>query len=100
MHYFITEISQQDVGNVKSFLRQAQTIYDENLNAYIKLVLRRPLAKILVSDSFQLWMNLILWLIDSPHRTILMELSGSCRQPVHQKYQAIAPTISLLSSAL
>ncbi|KAF8498012.1 exocyst complex component Sec3-domain-containing protein [Gautieria morchelliformis] len=47
MHYFITEITQQDVGNVKSFLRQAQTIYDENLNAYIKLILRRPLAKIL-----------------------------------------------------
>jgi exocyst complex component 1 len=51
MHYFITEITQQDVGNVKSFLRQAQTIYDDNLNAYIKLILRRPLAKILVSDA-------------------------------------------------
>jgi exocyst complex component 1 len=53
MHYFITEITQQEVGNVKSFLRQAQTNYDENLNAYVRLVLRRPLAKILVSDSIQ-----------------------------------------------
>ncbi|KAF8578441.1 hypothetical protein K439DRAFT_1638802 [Ramaria rubella] len=47
MQYFITEISQQEVGNVKAFLQQAQGIYDENLNAYVKLVLRRPLAKII-----------------------------------------------------
>lgn len=51
MQYFISEVSQLEVGTVKTFLQRAQTIYDENLNAYVKLVLRRPLAKILVSDG-------------------------------------------------
>ncbi|KAF8519134.1 exocyst complex component sec3 subunit [Hysterangium stoloniferum] len=47
MRYFISEISQQEVGNIKVFMRPAQSIYDENLNAYVKLVLRRPLARII-----------------------------------------------------
>lgn len=48
MRYFINEISQQQVGAVKTFVQPAQAMYDENLNAYVKLVLRRPMAKILV----------------------------------------------------
>jgi len=47
MHYFIAEMSQLDIGSVASFLQRAQAIYDENLTAYTRLVLRRPFAKIL-----------------------------------------------------
>ncbi|KAG1875576.1 exocyst complex component Sec3-domain-containing protein [Suillus subalutaceus] len=46
MHYFVAEMSQLDVGSVSGFLRQAEAIYNENLNAYVKIVLRRPFAKI------------------------------------------------------
>lgn len=31
------------------FLRKAEAIYDENLGAYVKIILRRPFAKIIVS---------------------------------------------------
>lgn len=46
MHYFVAEMSQLDVGSVSGFLKQAETIYNENLNAYVKIILRRPFAKI------------------------------------------------------
>lgn len=50
MHYFIGEISQQELGAIQGFLRRAESIYDENLNAYVKLVMRRPMGKILVNQ--------------------------------------------------
>ncbi|KAF8330358.1 exocyst complex component Sec3-domain-containing protein [Cantharellus anzutake] len=51
MHYFVAEISQQELGAVQGFLRRAEAIYDENLSAYVKLVLRRSMGKIL--DYFE-----------------------------------------------
>jgi len=53
MHHFVTEIQSLDIGSVSSFLGRAESIYDENLAAYVKLVLRRPFLKILVSGSRQ-----------------------------------------------
>ncbi|KAI8990472.1 exocyst complex component Sec3-domain-containing protein [Trametes punicea] len=47
MHYFVAEISQIEIGSVAAFLKRAEAIYDENLNAYVKIVLRRPFAKII-----------------------------------------------------
>ena len=48
MHYFVAEISQIEIGTVAAFLKRAEAIYEENLNAYVKIVLRRPFAKIIV----------------------------------------------------
>lgn len=48
MHHFVTEIQSLDIGSASSFLVQAESIYDENLGAYVKVVLRRPFLKILV----------------------------------------------------
>lgn len=48
MHYFVAEIAQQEITAVNIFQKRAEGIYDENLNAYVKLVLRRPFAKIIV----------------------------------------------------
>ena len=48
MHHFVAEMSQLQIGSVGGFLQKAQAIYDENLNAYVKIVLRRPFAKIIV----------------------------------------------------
>lgn len=48
MYYFVHELERQQLGSVRAFLRRAETIYDENLLAYVKLVLRRPMVKILV----------------------------------------------------
>lgn len=52
MHYFSTEMAQMEVGSVAGFLRSSQAIYEENVGAYVKLVLRRPFAKIIVSINF------------------------------------------------
>ncbi|KAJ8083824.1 hypothetical protein AAF712_000742 [Marasmius tenuissimus] len=51
MHHFVAEMSQLDIGSVSGFVRKAEAIYDENLNAYVKLVLRRPFSKII--DFFE-----------------------------------------------
>lgn len=48
MHCFIAEMSQLELGSVSGFLKEAEAIYNENLHAYIKIVLRRPFAKITV----------------------------------------------------
>ena len=49
MHYFVAEIRQQEIGSVNTFTTQAEAVYEENLNAYVKIVLRRPFSKIIVS---------------------------------------------------
>ena len=51
MHHFVTEIQSLDIGSVSSFLVRAEGTYDENLAAYVKLVLRRPFLKILVGGA-------------------------------------------------
>ncbi|KAI0756800.1 exocyst complex component Sec3-domain-containing protein [Daedaleopsis nitida] len=47
MHYFVAEVSQIEIGTVTMFLKRAEAIYEENLGAYVKIVLRRPFSKII-----------------------------------------------------
>jgi len=47
MHYFVQELGQVQYGSVTPFRRRAEAKYKENLSAYIKIVLRRPFARIL-----------------------------------------------------
>ncbi|KAI0778389.1 exocyst complex component Sec3-domain-containing protein [Trametes elegans] len=54
MHYFVAEVSQIEIGSVAAFLKRAEAIYEENLNAYVKIVLRRPFAKVIVSHGVQM----------------------------------------------
>jgi exocyst complex component 1 len=49
MHYFVAEIRKQEIGSVNAFSTRAEAVYEENLNAYVKIVLRRPFSKIIVS---------------------------------------------------
>lgn len=49
MHYFVAEIRRQEIGPVSVFSTRAEAMYEENLNAYVKMVLRRPFSKIIVS---------------------------------------------------
>ncbi|KAG6818073.1 hypothetical protein H0H87_009228 [Tephrocybe sp. NHM501043] len=51
MHHFVAETSLLEVGSVDVFCRRAEAIYDENLSAYIKIILRRPFARII--DYFE-----------------------------------------------
>ncbi|KAJ7099628.1 exocyst complex component Sec3-domain-containing protein [Mycena crocata] len=51
MHHFVAETSQIEIGSVNVFLRKAEGIYDENLGAYVKIVLRRPFGKLI--DYFE-----------------------------------------------
>lgn len=47
MHQFLADASELEIGSMRTFLKQAEVIYEENLAAYVKIVLRRPFAKIL-----------------------------------------------------
>ncbi|KAI0271421.1 exocyst complex component Sec3-domain-containing protein [Gloeopeniophorella convolvens] len=47
MHYFVAEIRQQEIGSVNVFSSRAEAVYEENLSAYVKIVLRRPFSKII-----------------------------------------------------
>jgi hypothetical protein len=49
MHHFVAEMGQLQIGAAAVFLRRAESVYEENLSSYVKLVLRRPFAKIIVS---------------------------------------------------
>lgn len=51
MHHIIAVFSKQKVPALGPFVSQARDMYSQNLDAYIKLVLRRPLARVL--DLFQ-----------------------------------------------
>jgi exocyst complex component 1 len=59
MHYFIAEIEKLELGTGSAFTKKAQATYEENLNAYVKIVLRRPFGKIIVSPSAAYGIRLI-----------------------------------------
>lgn len=52
MHHFIAETSMLEVGSTVTFSKRAEVIYEENLSAYIKIVIRRPFARIIVRPLF------------------------------------------------
>ncbi|KAG8893136.1 hypothetical protein FRC00_010965, partial [Tulasnella sp. 408] len=47
MQYFVSEMADLDSPAVSSFSKQAKAVYEEHLNAYVKLLLRKPFAKII-----------------------------------------------------
>jgi exocyst complex component 1 len=49
MYHFVNELKQVSLGAVGGFSKRAKALYDENMSAYVKIVLRRPFSKILVS---------------------------------------------------
>lgn len=51
MHHIVTVFSSQKIAALSSFVKQAQDMYTNNLEAYIKLALRRPFARLLVRPS-------------------------------------------------
>lgn len=52
MHHFVTVFSkQQGVASLELYVSQAKNLYDENLRLYIRFVLRRPLARLMVRTS-------------------------------------------------
>lgn len=48
MHYFINEVGQSNLHAVNNFRKRAEVIYDENLSAYVKIVMRRAFSKVIV----------------------------------------------------
>ncbi|KAG9013462.1 hypothetical protein FRB94_002536 [Tulasnella sp. JGI-2019a] len=47
MHYYTSEMTHKELNVIASSIKQAQDLYDENLDAYVKLVLRRLFSKII-----------------------------------------------------
>lgn len=48
MHFFVAEMSQQNPATFEALLARAQGIYRENMDSYVRLVVRKPLAKMMV----------------------------------------------------
>lgn len=68
MHHLVLTLSKQTlVGAIAPIVVQAKEKYTENLDLYLKLILRRPLAKLLVRRlSFSLSFLLPLLLYVAP----------------------------------
>lgn len=52
MHYFISDTAKMDSGSVGTFTKKARGLYDENLEAYIKILFRRAFGRIIVEFPF------------------------------------------------
>ena len=50
MHHFYTEIRARKVAVLDQYVKLAKASYDTHLSAYIKVVIRRPLGKLLVCE--------------------------------------------------
>jgi exocyst complex component 1 len=48
MHHFYTEIRARKVPGLEESVKQAKFLYDMNLELYCKVVIRKPLGKLLV----------------------------------------------------
>jgi hypothetical protein len=60
MHHIIAVFSKQKVPALGPFVAQAREKYTQNLDSYIKLILRRPLSRVLVSAFSSLRFLLVL----------------------------------------
>ncbi|KAJ3320672.1 hypothetical protein HDV06_005080 [Boothiomyces sp. JEL0866] len=47
MHHLYSELKTRRIPSLDSFAKQAKTLYDVNLEAYCKVVIRKPLGKLL-----------------------------------------------------
>ncbi|CAE6412634.1 unnamed protein product [Rhizoctonia solani] len=47
MHHFVADMTQLNLGAVRAFVARAEETYDRELSAYVILVLRRPMAKMI-----------------------------------------------------
>lgn len=47
MHHFYAEVRSRKVPSLEPFVKQAKTLYDFNLEAYCKVVIKKPLGKLL-----------------------------------------------------
>ncbi|KAJ3238126.1 hypothetical protein HDU77_011556, partial [Chytriomyces hyalinus] len=47
MHNFHAEIRARKIAGLEQFVKASKTLYDQNLDAYVKIVIRKPLGKIL-----------------------------------------------------
>ncbi|KAJ1301562.1 hypothetical protein OPQ81_008810 [Rhizoctonia solani] len=47
MHHFVADMTQLELGAVRSFVTRAEEMYSRELLAYVTFVLRRPMAKII-----------------------------------------------------
>ncbi|KAJ3103895.1 hypothetical protein HDU96_009117, partial [Phlyctochytrium bullatum] len=47
MHHFYNEVRARKVAGLEQFVKAAKVLYDLNLNAYVKTVIRRPFGKLL-----------------------------------------------------
>jgi len=45
MHHFATSVRDLRIPALSVFVKQASELYDENMTLYVRLVLRRPLAR-------------------------------------------------------
>jgi hypothetical protein len=54
MHHFHSEIRAKKIPSLDSFVKQAKILYDINLESYGKVVVRKPLGKLLVSVRYHL----------------------------------------------
>ncbi len=48
MHHFYAELRALKVAGLEEFVKQAKFMYDVNLESYCKVVIRKPLGKLLV----------------------------------------------------
>lgn len=51
MHAFVGDISKLELPVLNPYLEKAQTLYNENMNAYISAILRRSFGKAMVSKG-------------------------------------------------
>jgi hypothetical protein len=51
MHAFVGDISKLELPVLNPYLEKAQTLYNENMNAYISAILRRSFGKAMVSNT-------------------------------------------------
>lgn len=47
MHFFVAEMTKMELASTNVFGQSAQSIYDENVDAYIRIIFRRPFAKLI-----------------------------------------------------
>lgn len=50
LHVFVEDVSHLEVPALAVYLQRARGLYEENMKAYLKMMMRRGFARLMVSD--------------------------------------------------
>jgi hypothetical protein len=95
LHFYVQDAAKQDIAALHGFMERAKTMYDENMTAYIRAVLRKSFGRPWVSWEWQNTVRPPMLTVRFTRRTSSKPFRNSSGRPRLRKFRPVRRTINL-----